>query len=359
MSHGGRDAERKVWRTPELVERLLPFLDVSSVERLAECHDLTRELLQRPFTWNKFIKRSISKAISESTVTWVEEEDEEADEDRRVEVEEEIHREVMLDEVKILARILRMLEDDSQHLLLDLLHLICERYAAISFWGSLGNWLSAQELIAVACSCTQTHFVSPLGFLFLDAIEATVGTAAQSVEAIKNLKSWENWWILPVLTRRVVQQEEKVEAVDSEIFSCRNKEMAEVFYALAANTWSFTFPAFPHLNLCVWEQGIGADGWAEIRKGIQSLGINSCFSISSTEEAIAVGRREDLRAIWDCLGVHSSWWVRSPPGDPLDTRLENWEMLEEILDAGDDGEENSEAEVEPHEEGNFGQPASD
>ena len=117
-----------MWRTPELVERLLPFLGVSSVERLAECHDLTRELLQRPFTWNKFIKRSISKAISESKVTWVEEEDEEADEeDRRKEVEEEIHREVMLDEVKILARILRMLEDDSRHLLLDLLHLICER----------------------------------------------------------------------------------------------------------------------------------------------------------------------------------------------------------------------------------------
>ena len=115
MSHGGRDAERKVWRTPELVERLLPFLGVSSVECLAECHDLTRELLQRSFTWNKFIKRSISNAISESTVTWVEEEDEEADEYsyRREEVEEEIHREVMLDEVKILARILRMLEDDS------------------------------------------------------------------------------------------------------------------------------------------------------------------------------------------------------------------------------------------------------
>ena len=43
--------------TPELVERLLPNLNVDSIADLAESHDLTLEILGKKLTWNKLSKR--------------------------------------------------------------------------------------------------------------------------------------------------------------------------------------------------------------------------------------------------------------------------------------------------------------
>ena len=59
MSRGGIDAESKFWRTPELVESLLPFLDARSVLSLAKSHKLTLEIIQRPVAWNKLMRRYI------------------------------------------------------------------------------------------------------------------------------------------------------------------------------------------------------------------------------------------------------------------------------------------------------------
>ena len=43
--------------TPELVERMLPYLNVDSIADLAESHDLTLEILGKKLTWNKLSKR--------------------------------------------------------------------------------------------------------------------------------------------------------------------------------------------------------------------------------------------------------------------------------------------------------------
>ena len=43
--------------TPELVERLLPYLKVDTIADLAESHDLTLEILGKKLTWNKLSKR--------------------------------------------------------------------------------------------------------------------------------------------------------------------------------------------------------------------------------------------------------------------------------------------------------------
>ena len=39
-------AVAKAWRTPEVVEKFLDFLDGRSIVRLARCHDLTKETLR-------------------------------------------------------------------------------------------------------------------------------------------------------------------------------------------------------------------------------------------------------------------------------------------------------------------------
>ena len=50
-------AVRQFLGTPELVEKLLPYLDLTSTKHLAESHQLTRKLLRKPLTWNKLIHR--------------------------------------------------------------------------------------------------------------------------------------------------------------------------------------------------------------------------------------------------------------------------------------------------------------
>ena len=46
MSGGFQSAEKMFWKSPELVDKLISFLDVESVSRLAELHQLTAQVLQ-------------------------------------------------------------------------------------------------------------------------------------------------------------------------------------------------------------------------------------------------------------------------------------------------------------------------
>ena len=53
---GGFNAERQFRGTPELVEKLLPFLDLESIKQLAKSHKLTQQILGNSFIWNQLIK---------------------------------------------------------------------------------------------------------------------------------------------------------------------------------------------------------------------------------------------------------------------------------------------------------------
>ena len=58
LSDGFQSAEKMFWKTPELVDKLIHFLNAESVSRLAEVHQLTAEVLQGTSTWDKLVKRS-------------------------------------------------------------------------------------------------------------------------------------------------------------------------------------------------------------------------------------------------------------------------------------------------------------
>ena len=49
-------AEKKFWKTPELVEELLDFLDLDSIKQLAKNHGLTKEILGKEVVWQKILK---------------------------------------------------------------------------------------------------------------------------------------------------------------------------------------------------------------------------------------------------------------------------------------------------------------
>ena len=45
--------------TPELMQKLLLFLDAVSTWNLAEAHDLTFKILGKAFSWDKLVKRML------------------------------------------------------------------------------------------------------------------------------------------------------------------------------------------------------------------------------------------------------------------------------------------------------------
>ena len=51
-------AASKFWRTPELVEALLAFLDEGSILRLVTCHNLAKEIAQKSLVWSKVVRRT-------------------------------------------------------------------------------------------------------------------------------------------------------------------------------------------------------------------------------------------------------------------------------------------------------------
>ena len=155
---GGFEAERKFWGAPELVEKLVSFLDLASIEKLAEFHKLTRKILGKSFIWNQLIKRNLPK-------------DHNIDQDHSDSPQEDVaqpHHVILASErgkVRLLTGILSLSEDsDRSQLGKDLLHTICERHIILD--------PNNGRLIDVGCSCEQIHTVSFLGFLLLKEVEA-------------------------------------------------------------------------------------------------------------------------------------------------------------------------------------------
>ena len=195
MSSDKTEAERKFWRIPELVETLLPFLDVKSILGLAQCHQLTLNILQGTFVWNQLIQRTFGEHVqivgydpmqwSMVNGRW-----------SRVSV---LHGEpwrfsslesLAPERLQLvhLVNILKMLEDPNAHLKA-LLDLVCERFlpnqdgprqqTLVNDWGSRYK----PHLVQVTCSRFQTHTVSPLGYLLLEQVEkAFFGSTEHEIE---------------------------------------------------------------------------------------------------------------------------------------------------------------------------------
>ena len=76
----------------------------------------------------------------------------------------------------VLADILKMAEEPKP-LLLDLLHVICERFPPLKRAHLLRLEVPGPEFIEVSCSCELiSHSVQPCGFSLLEAVEAALGT---------------------------------------------------------------------------------------------------------------------------------------------------------------------------------------
>ena len=119
--------EYNFWKNPQLVEKLISFLDTGSLKCLAEAHKLTLQTLQRASVWNKLLSRTFLCRFRNETM---------------------LEEKALIAKASALAVILKMLED-SKPLQLDLLHIICKRFPP----NNQVKGITGAQLVNVRCSC--------------------------------------------------------------------------------------------------------------------------------------------------------------------------------------------------------------
>ena len=114
-------AEKRFWATPELVENLLPFLDLASVKELAEANQLTRTILSGAFVWKKLIEKTFPEGGNNDV------------DHGQMPSEDDLHLVSVRPKARLLSQILKTMGDSCIiHLReRDLLHTICERYPRV------------------------------------------------------------------------------------------------------------------------------------------------------------------------------------------------------------------------------------
>ena len=320
------EAEKKFWRTPELVDRLMTFLGGQSTLALVKALPLALDIIGGKSSWIKLVRRVCPYDTPDTPCVSVAEWEEIVAEERK--------------DVVTLVEILKMMElEDSNSLLLDLLHVICKNFplvdrddVPVEARASRVNDIPGPELIQVSCSCEQaSHALSPGGFLYLEEAERAMGTTVQKVERVV-VDDLGEPWLADLQSRLLRQQDLGVDTdVDVSRLFCNSSESAEAISTL--------------MQLCqrvdvqdaifTIKVDIGTEGWAALGK---ALSWKSVGWIESDKVHMASARKEDLKAIWE--GVTSGWEVFLD--DDRSELFEDWDEFERFLKAEEDVKEKDE-----------------
>ena len=310
------EAEKKFWKSPELVEGLLPFLDPPSILELAKAHPLTAGVMQGTFNWTRFIKRSCPYPPADGMNN--------------------------VAEVRTIVGILQIMGNPQFHLLA-LLDIICERFTPAADPFAHG--------IKVTCPSHKVHNVSPLGFMLLESVEGAINSSEQKVESIE-LTNIEGP-LIQALKYRVTRQESAIRQIETHWFSIQTQNDAEDFLTLAQLTEVFGFRR-------LFVGPIGEGGWTVLAETLRLLPpLVDDFNQYELDEdgerkrgfqALLVGarnfmldgRREDVKAIWDALPEGTFLLMRgvkTTADGPLSLKWfrsqEDWMMLVLYLDNED------------------------
>ena len=292
-------AERKFWRTPELVESLLPFFDLESTKQIAAIHPLTLKLLGNAHIFKKLIKRTFH------------EEDKHRVEELPVEETDSVLASEM-SKASGLADILSLIGGGGGQMAdleKDLLHTLCKKFPSTENYSVL-----------LSCSCLQIHPVSLQGFVLLETVEAKLESVEQVVKVVLHGNTLMEESILAALGSRVLRQPEKVIALETFMrteealeICCKNKELSEAWASLLEHTGQLVVPRVLQ-NI---EGEIGEEGWSAIRRAVEHLseaGVGQ-IGVRTRRTAMRAARRDDLKAIWK---IACFWAVSSEMGDQAD-----------------------------------------
>ena len=283
------EAMKKFWKIPELVEKLFPFLDASSILNLARVHPPTHRILQGGFNWIQFLRRSCpSPAIDYENrpanlftdCAWAIE-----------------AAELKKQEIRPIVQLLKMMKNPRPYLL-DLLDLICHRFHG------LGDRFGAA--IEMTCPQHRSHTVDAVGFLLLEEVESSLGSTELKLEFLQISQMVEALTV--AFGARVLRQEG--EGVKTTIraynFFCTEQIQAEFLLTLAQRCKSLEL-----VNVHVFGK-IGAQGWSVLAEAISLLS-EHLFGISvASRQVLLEANTEDLRTIWEAipLGDGGGWSVQ-------------------------------------------------
>ena len=310
-------AVEKFLKIPELLEKLIPLLDVNSIASLAEVQPMIIKILQRATLWNNLIRRS---CLNWKVVNWysTEQDFEETFERNRIEI----------------ANLVKMLKkmEDFNLLLLGLLHVIIRERT--------NNGFTEVKLSCPGHGLNQcrSHKEWEWRFLFLEEVEGAFGSAVQEIESIKmdyvcgkHFRMRQAW--LLAVSSRARRQQTRISLVHIDNFFCTDMAEAKALQTLAENCETMRLR---HLRIF---GEIGAEGWSALAKALRLHPGCHLFFVEVPKRLMVQGRREDLRNIWDCLFKNPSaqWRLEDrPDATQWDTEQKNkikeWRRLEEILD---------------------------
>ena len=295
MSSPHSEAEKKFWATPELIEQLLPYLNLQSTMSLAKIHQMTQNVLQGRRVWKKVIQRNCPI--------------------------------VGLDHVKHFVAILKTLKGPEDHILV-LLDAICE--SNTPFKSDSFPHVAAPK-VQMSCPRHQEgcHDVSLDGFGLLEEVEGAFGTTQQTVEAIIDspMRSITAGMCVPfflsassfsALGSRMSRQEKEVEFPDI-CLDIKDIKDAESFKEAMQNIqlqWTVSLLTLSPYCLFV-EENLGREGWELVAEGLQ-LHPGAVTYVETSKEALAGVSKEDLRGIWDALIQDGGFKIThfAEPGQP-------------------------------------------
>ena len=337
------NAERSFWKTPELIERLLPFLDSRSTARLAQAHEKTLNILQGCVPWGKLIKRSRSEADNGNSDP----------------------SEAVCDGVANLTAILKMMQDPETVLLPNLLDLICERFPAPSCTHNDPGSCDCHGTVSLDCAHHPGgHVVTLLVFCLLEWIEAAFGTAKQAIEAITRQSLMEP--VLSALAARLSRQKKKITLLSASSITLDSNKSAEAFNTLVTASHS-CLPSTPGAGTILVvgyypsEGEFGREGWKTLAETLQLCPdmTRRDMTVVTTKSVLDQGSRVDLKKLWDIIGPEGLWRVGSEDYAEVLTGEASWLRLQQIIDMSADAwtaaanaaAEEEEQEQEEEEEG--------
>ena len=342
-------AQAKFWRMPELIEKLLEYLDEFSILSIVGLNLLTVEVLQTASRTTEPLGKLIRKVLGFGQPQFFEQQRETV---RRM-------------STTLLAQL-----ESPEPLLLEILDVICAEHKYVNGVDFYPEWApgiydttnyNQESLIRISCPLHSHHSVSPLGFILLEDCESALatGSSKQPVMDIElngrtDMADTTRWrWLendmretlILALVSRLARQEVAVETLawHSDTLDINSVNQVAVFNALLQKCDQLV-----NLKTVKVRGELGVEGWETLAVAMQRHPFRLVFYTS--RGWMLQARREHLRVIWETLPVRpngsapSCWTVegrvstnkrfkKACAGPQAEEKSEDtWKELLEFLD---------------------------